>query len=457
MLKNSVIIDILKDCNSFNLTQWNNTSSTSDIEFNVFFIYSNNPNKFEIVDYFNESKKSFNLISNQGFKEFKKYLSINAVHALFIYGNKQTKKILGSLIGFYEGKKNETFFTELFGYSFHIKDIFKNFNTKIIDLDLAKKLSSIKSIEDTFRTFQEIDQLIQIIYEDTSLVFTDDQLLSFFNYKEFNRYFCLNFDDKIRFKDLDELNKIIEKAIYDKLLDEKKKLDKVIFIDLEAIDYSSECTAIGLIKDDFKYKKIIKPLKNNKPTKFMVNLTGITREMLLQGTLFKDMLSEIAKEIPNFEEYSYLVFGVYDKFIWKSSFDKKMSKTAKNLYYTILKNFYDFSSLSNTCMVDYTVTNNNLSLVNSLKFIGINPIQGIHDPIIDAANLKLLYENFFKEENISKYIKNNISFYMKKSISSSNFKTLMFCLYSGKKDKTIFEYYLRHKIKENIKNLQNRC
>ena len=92
MLKNSVIIDILKDCNSFNLTQWNNTSSTSDIEFNVFFIYSNNPNKFEIVDYFNESKKSFNLISNQGFKEFKKYLSINAVHALFIYGNKQTKQ-----------------------------------------------------------------------------------------------------------------------------------------------------------------------------------------------------------------------------------------------------------------------------------------------------------------------------------------------------------------------------
>ena len=457
MLKNSLIIDVLKDCNSFNLIPWYTSPINSDIEFNVFFIYSNNPNKFEVIDYFNENKKNFNLISNQGLKDFKKYISVNAVHSLFIYGNKQTRKILGSLIGFHEGKKNESFFVELFNYAFHIKDIFKNFNPKILDLDLAKKLSSIKSIDDTFAIFQEIDQLVQIIYEDTSLIFSDDQLLSFFNYKEFNRYFCTDFTDETRFKDLNELNDIVVKSIKNKLLDERKKLDKVIFIDLEAIDYSSECTAIGLIKDNYKYKKIVKPLKNNKPTKFMVDLTGITREMLLHGTLFKDMLDEVATTIPNFEDYTYLVFGVYDKFIWKSSFDKKMSKNAKDFYFHTLRNFYDFSSLSNTCMVDYTVTNNNLSLVNSLKYIGIEPIPGIHDPIIDAENLKVLYENFFKEENFPKYIKNNISFYMKKSISSSNFKTLLFCLYSEKKDKTIFEYYLRHKIKENIKNLQNRC
>ena len=107
-------------------------------------------------------------------------------------------------------------------------------------------------------------------------------------------------------------------------------------------------------------------------------------------------------------------------------------------------------------MVDYTLTNNNLSLINSLKFLGVKPIEGIHNPIVDAENLKLLYINFFKEENYHKYIKNNISFYMKKSIASSNFKTLLFCLYSEHNDKTIFEYYLRHKVKENIKNLEKR-
>ncbi len=457
MLKNSLIIDVLKDCNSFSLTPYYSSSISSDTEFNVFFIYSNNPNKFEVIDYFHENKKNFNLISNQGFKDFRKYISANASHSIFIYGNKQTRKILGSLIGFYEGKKNGLFFSEIFNYSFHIKDIFKNFNTKILDLNLAKQLSSIKSVDDTFRVFQEIDQLVQIMYEDTSYNLSDEQLLSFFNYKEFNRYFCSDFKEDTRFKDIDELYREVDNAIRNKLKIEKEKLDKVIFIDLEAIDYSSECTAIGLIKDDFKYKKIVRPLKNNKPTKFMVDLTGITREMLLKGTLFRDMLEELSKEIPDYEDYSYLVFGVYDKYIWKSSFDKKMNKSSKGIYYHIIKNFYDFSSLSNTCMVDYTMTNNNLSLVNSLKYIGIEPKPGIHDPIIDAENLKILYENFFKEENFEKYIKNNISFYMKKSISSSNFKTLLFCLYSEKKDKTIFEYYLRHKIKENIKNLQNRC
>ena len=185
----------------------------------------------------------------------------------------------------------------------------------------------------------------------------------------------------------------------------------------------------------------------------MVELTGITREMLLMGTLFKDMLNDLYKFIPDFFEYKYLVFGVFDKVIWKSSYDSNMNKESRLIYNHIMKNFYDFSALTNTCMVDYTITNNNLSLLNSLKFLEITPIEGIHNPIVDAENLKLLYEHFFKEENYSKYIKNNISFYMKKSIASSNFKTLLYCLYSEHKDKTIFEYYLKHRLKENIKNL----
>lgn len=454
MLKNSLTIDILRDCNTFNILSWY-PSIENNIEFNIFFIYSNNPNKFEIIDYFNKNNQCFNLLTVQGIKDIKKYISLNSIHSLFIYGNKQTKKILKVLVDSNKNKKYEDFFIDILNHSFHIKDIFKNFNEQMIKLELPKKISTIKELLDVSNIFQEIDQSIQIRYENQEFIFSDKDLISLFNYKEFNKYFDMNFDENTSFDTIDELYKIISKAIEKKLLNEKNNLNKTIFLDLEAIDYSSECTSIGLIYKDIHYKKIIKPLKNTKPTKFMVDLTGITREMILKGTLFKDMLDELYKIIPDFNDYKYLVFGVFDKVIWKSSFDSKMEENSKQIYNSIMKNFYDFSALTNTYMVDYTITNNNLSLINSLKFLDITPIDGIHDPIVDAENLKLLYENFFDEKNFHKYIKNNISFYMKKSISSSNFKTLLFCLYSFKKDKTIFEYYLRHKIKENIKNLEN--
>lgn len=455
MLKNSLIIDTLKDCNTFNTMTYYQSSTFNTLEFNIFFIFAKNPNKVEIVDYFNKDKNQFNLNTLNGIKNLKKYISLNALHCLFIYVNKTTKKILGNLVNNNKENKNQDFFIDLFNHSFHLKDIFKNFSLEIIDLNLAKKISSIIELEDIIHIFQEIDHLIQIKYEDINLKFSDDVLLSLYNKKDFIKYFGENFDDFIPVSMKDLNNKVIE-SIKFKLNKEKEILGKTIFLDLEAIDYSSECTSIGLIYNENKYKKIIKPLKNLKPTKFMVELTGITREMLLKGTLFKDMLGELYSLIPEFNEYTYLVFGVFDKVIWKSSYDSNMTKHSRLIYNHIMKNFYDFSALTNTCMVDYTLTNNNLSLINSLKFLEVKPIEGIHNPIVDAENLKLLYINFFKEENYHKYIKNNISFYMKKSIASSNFKTLLFCLYSEHNDKTIFEYYLRHKVKENIKNLEKR-
>lgn len=453
MLKNSLTIDVLKDCNTFNILTWYPISN--DIEFNLFFIFSKNPNKCEIMDYFNKEYAVFNLTNLKGIKELKKYISKNSIHSLFIYGDKSTKKVLKNLINLNLNKKNEDFFTDLYNHSFHLKDIFKNFNKQILDLELPKKIGSIKDIYSIYDVFQEIDQSIQILYENQKLVFKDSDILSLFNYKEFNKYFGTDFDIDSNFKDLNDLSNEISKAIEIKILKEKEILDEIIFIDLEAIDYSSECTCIGLIKGGIDYKKIIKPLKNTKPTKFMIELTGITRDMILKGTLFKNMIKDLTLILPDYQKYKYLVFGVFDKVIWKSSFDSKMDKKSLELYNYIMENFYDFSALTNTYMVDYSITNNNLSLVNSLKFLDVNPLEGIHDPIIDAKNLQLLYKNFFDKKNFYRYIKNNISFYMKKSISSSNFKTLLFCLYSNKRDKVIFEYYLRHKIKENIKNLEN--
>ena len=55
----------------------------------------------------------FSYLLVQGFlytKNLKKYISLNALHCLFIYGNKTTKKILGNLVNNNKENKNQDFF-----------------------------------------------------------------------------------------------------------------------------------------------------------------------------------------------------------------------------------------------------------------------------------------------------------------------------------------------------------
>lgn len=173
----------------------------------------------------------------------------------------------------------------------------------------------------------------------------------------------------------------------------------LVFIDLEATQFSHEAIAIGAVKveinKDLSPRKIHKGFKTYVIAKekigyVVTNLTGITEDTLKkEGVLFplaQRKLKEYIKE--DYEKCAFIAFGNNDLHILKQSLQYNMH-SEKDDVIKIAKNYVDFSEIIGEYVRD---ENGNIySLINYLKIFEVEPEGEAHDPLFDAKNLFLLY------------------------------------------------------------------
>lgn len=192
-----------------------------------------------------------------------------------------------------------------------------------------------------------------------------------------------------------------------------KKLDRIlknhkhlVFLDFEGTQYSHEMIAIGAVACSLdrhgKIAKMKKPFKifvkaKNKIGKYVVELTGITEEMLQKdGVAFGTAMEELKKYVGlSFKKSTFITFGNHDLRILNQSIAYSIN-FPKEICSTIQKNYLDYSAFLSEYVKDDK--GNPLSLVHYCEYFGVPEAGQAHDPEIDALNLANLYNAFLENK-----------------------------------------------------------
>lgn len=185
------------------------------------------------------------------------------------------------------------------------------------------------------------------------------------------------------------------------------------YIDFEATQFTEEIISIGCVAENGNtFNCLVCPSDPKKVTKFITELTGITREMVEKDGLSPEMafcrLYEFVKANNGDEMPVYYCYGGSDK-----NFIKNTVKNMKNL------NMIIFASSIQALMVDYSATVKNYLSVNGLslkKLVAlirhVEAVDQNHDALEDALMLKECFEGLptlEKPEPIIKPIANKPS------------------------------------------------
>ncbi len=192
---------------------------------------------------------------------------------------------------------------------------------------------------------------------------------------------------------------------FERLLKGHKSL---VFLDFEGTQFSHEMIAIGamhVIIDRHGYiKRHKKPFKayvkaHNRVGKIVVDLTGITDEMLKQkGVSFFTAMSELKKYVGlSFRKSSFITFGNHDMKILSSSISYSFD-FPKETVQCIQQNYIDFSAFISEFMRDDK--GNPLSLVRYCEAFGVKEAGQAHDPAVDAENLAWLYDATMRKSSL---------------------------------------------------------
>lgn len=188
-----------------------------------------------------------------------------------------------------------------------------------------------------------------------------------------------------------------------------KKHTTLVFLDFEGTQFSHEIIAIGAIKckiDQFGniveeskegFKRYV--LATNPVGKIISEMTHITDEILQnEGISFEQALNDFASYVgEEMSNVSFVVFGSNDALMLVET--KKYSQINNiEILWKILTNIVDFQAfLSQYCR---DKNSNIFSLVNYLKHFNCEDIEESHDPLNDAINLKRLYQEVLKNQDI---------------------------------------------------------
>ena len=192
---------------------------------------------------------------------------------------------------------------------------------------------------------------------------------------------------------------------FERLLKGHKSL---VFLDFEGTQFSHEMIAVGavhVIIDRHGYiKKHKKPFKayvkaHNRVGKIVIDLTGITDEMLKQkGVSFFTAMSELKKYVGlSFRKSSFITFGSHDMKILSSSISYSFD-FPKETVQCIQQNYVDFSAFISEFMKDDK--GNPLSLVRYCEAFNVKESGPAHDPAVDAENLAWLYDATMRNSHL---------------------------------------------------------
>ena len=165
------------------------------------------------------------------------------------------------------------------------------------------------------------------------------------------------------------------------------------YIDFEATQFTEEIISIGCVAENGNtFNCLVMPSDTKKITKFITDLTGITREMVEENGYSPEAafahFYQFVKENNGDEAPVFYCYGNMDKV-----FIKNTVKHMQNL------NMILFASSVQALMVDYSTTvksylsNNGLSLKKLLALIRhVEEVEQNHDALNDALMLKECFE-----------------------------------------------------------------
>ena len=189
----------------------------------------------------------------------------------------------------------------------------------------------------------------------------------------------------------------------------------LVFIDLEGTQFSHEMIALGGIKVDLNkngdIKKIHKGfyrlvLPKNKVGKVVVELTGLTDEMLKKdGIRFRAAIQEFKKYVgKDFNNTLYIAYGNHDARILAQSLIYNLDAPSEDVK-IMIKHFFDFSDYIARYVRDDNY--NTYSLSNMLKLFGVDFEGEKHNALADTLNLVKLFDVVQKRKDIiqTEYVK----------------------------------------------------
>lgn len=172
-----------------------------------------------------------------------------------------------------------------------------------------------------------------------------------------------------------------------------------VFIDIEANQFSGHMMSIGCACENGEtfYSLIALP-KGEKPTKFITNLTGITKEDLAVAPCPDEVFLEVGNflkkmsyEEPHFEFYCY---GNEDPMFINRTIKYMTDFQAIIFAMSIAGNLIDYSKDVQKYYGNFK--SNPPSLRNAYNFIIAEENEQKHNALEDAMMLKTVYEKLFK-------------------------------------------------------------
>lgn len=187
-----------------------------------------------------------------------------------------------------------------------------------------------------------------------------------------------------------------------------RKRNHILFFDLEGTSRSQEMIAIGAVlvslKKDLTIKKMKEPFyrltkAKNPIGRYVVNLTGITEEMLINdGIPFEKSMKDFKKYLGvHYKNTLFVSFGNNDIRILNQSVSYNLDAPT-DIIDQIKKNYWDFATFLNVFVKDDK--GQQLSLVNLCAKFEVPEAGRAHDPVVDSINLANLYNAFLLKKGL---------------------------------------------------------
>lgn len=171
------------------------------------------------------------------------------------------------------------------------------------------------------------------------------------------------------------------------------------FIDFEATQFSNEIISIGCVREDGEtFYSLVKPKK--KLTNFIINLTGITQEMIDSAPNSDEVFEKFFNWLCQSEvDACFLCYGNSDLGFVKKNLENSTNLKAQSALSLIGMNLHDYSKTVET----HFGLVQHIALKKIVAYYrGVDEVEQTHNALEDALFLKEIYDNIQKEDIVVK-------------------------------------------------------
>lgn len=183
------------------------------------------------------------------------------------------------------------------------------------------------------------------------------------------------------------------------------------FLDFEATQFTNEIISIGCVAENgATFYAVVRPTTKKKPTNFIVELTGITREMLKEAqtpdVVFNNF-HQWCQRVANNTRNIYYVYGNCDTTFCYTTRRKMKDEKSKSYLKNIIYRTVDFCELINQ---RYNLPAS-IGLNRLYNFCSGQDYVQTHNALDDAKMLKYVYNHIFEHsaEEITALVPPNAS------------------------------------------------